>query len=527
MDTKIESNKDLHLPVPNGALTRFALVIKGRLKVLGVIALLALGGAVAYVWWTKGNGVTEYVTEKVGRGDLELDVTATGTVQAVTTVQVGSQVSGTVAWLGADFKSRVTRGEVIARLDPALFQAQVATAQANLANAEAGVQAALTDINNQKANVVAAQANDLANRAQRDDAIALAKRNEQLRGIIPDRDIESSENQAKVAAARYEQSTSQINQAQAQVRMAEARLKQAQAEVQQAQAQLTQASVNLQHATVASPIDGVVVSRNVDVGQTVAASLQAPTLFTIANDLKSMQVLASIDEADVGQIHEGGKASFTVDAYPSETFSGEITQIRLNAQTAQNVVTYTAVMNVSNPDEKLMPGMTANVTVQVDRRENVLRVPNAALRFKPELSDQQQQELQQQLDARRQSRQAQGQTNGNSQGAPKQTRNDNATPGQGQSNSGQGQQAGESDTTRPRQGQTVWLLTADKKLQPRLVRTGLTDGRYTEIVSGNVNEGDLVITSQTGGTAASANSNRSQTSSPFNQRPAGGGRRIR
>src|SRR5205085_215066 len=196
-----------------------------------------------------------------------------------------------------------------------------------------------------------------------------------------------------------------------------AKLDQAKAGLAQAQAQLTQQQANLDHSIIASPIDGVVVSRAVDIGQTVAASLQAPTLFTIANDLTKMQVLASIDEADVGQIKQGIKANFQVDAFPGETFTGEITQLRLNAQTTQNVVTYSAVIEVANPELKLRPGMTANITIPVARRDNVLTVPNAALRFKPNLSDKEQEALRQKMEERRAQRQAEHQ-GGESQGQP-------------------------------------------------------------------------------------------------------------
>lgn len=414
MDTKIESTRAIAVPAA-GRLSIPIALIKRHSKLLAALALLIIGGALAFVWWSRRDTSGEYVTDKVTRGTIEVNVSATGTVQAVTTVQVGSQVSGSVSWLGADFKSSVKRGQVIAKLDPALFQAQVDTGRANLMNAQAGVQAAMTDIQNQQANIEAAKANDLANKAARDDAIAIAKQNEKLKGIIPDRDIESSENAAKAAAARYSQATSQIGQAQAQFQIAQAKLKQAQAAVGQANAQLEQAQVNLEHSIITSPIDGVVVSRSVDVGQTVAASLQAPTLFTIANDLTNMQVLASIDEADVGQIREGGKAHFTVDAFPGQTFYGDITQVRLNAQTLQNVVTYTAVIAVSNPDQKLMPGMTANITVPVARRDDVLRIPNAALRFKPDLTEQQQKDLQAKIDAFRQQQQNENNSQGDQQ----------------------------------------------------------------------------------------------------------------
>jgi HlyD family secretion protein len=579
------------MPMPAaGWVNGITLAIRKHLKVLAIILFLIVGGALAFIWWSKKGGAEDYVTDKVSRGAVEVSVSATGTVQAVTTVQVGSQVSGTVSWLGADFKSHVSRGQVVAKLDPALFQAQVDTARANLINAQAGVQGAMTDINNQTANVEAARANDRANAAARDDALAIAKQNERLKGIIPDRDIEASQNAAKVAVARYSQSTSQIGQAQAQLEIAKSKLKQAQAAVQQANAQLEQANVNMQHSIITSPIDGVVVSRSVDVGQTVAASLSAPTLFTIANDLTSMQVLASIDEADVGQVKEGGKANFTVDAYSGQIFTGDITQVRLNAQTLQNVVTYTAVINVANPDQKLMPGMTANITIPVARRENVLRIPNAALRFKPDLNDQQQKDLQAKMDAWRQ--QQRGQSGNAAEAQPDQTspaasaspaanprqrgerpkqsdasqpnkspnansaekpgekrqrgqdqtastdsgnadrrhrqggQTSEAKPEQSPSPGGnQTQSAGnQSGSGRQRQVQVIWILTANKTLEPHFVRTGITDGRVTEIVSGDVNEGDLVIIGQTSG--GSSNSNRPQTTTPFGQRPpaAGGGR---
>jgi HlyD family secretion protein len=491
MATKVETTRDIQLPTP-GVLSRLVASIKHHRKMLAIMTLI-VAAVIAYMWWRRGDSAGSYTTEQITRGTVEVDVSATGTLQAVTTVQVGSQVSGTVAWLGADFKSRVKRGQVIAKLDPALFQAQVDTARANLLNAQAGVQAALTDINNQKANVQAAQANDLANQAQRDDAASLAKRDEQLRGIIADRDIEASENQARAAAARYGQAASQTGQAQAQVQTSQAKLKQAQAAVEQAQAQLAQANINLQHSVITSPIDGVVVSRSVDVGQTVAASLQAPTLFVIANDLTNMQVLGSIDEADVGQVREGGKATFTVDAYPGQTFTGDINQLRLNSQTQQNVVTYTAVINVSNPDEKLMPGMTANITIPVAKRENVLRVPNAALRFKPSLSGQQQ-------------KQSQARTN-----APGQQSNQGATRNPAAGAAG--------DSGNQRQSQTIWLLNANRQLESRVVRIGITDGRVTEIISGDVQEGDAVVIGQT----QSGGGSSQKPATPFGQQPTGGG----
>jgi HlyD family secretion protein len=639
MDTKVNTTTAVPIPASN-RLAKPLAFIKGHSKVLGAIALLLLAGALAFVWWSRKDAGGDYLTDKVTRGTIEVNVSATGTVQAVTTVQVGSQVSGSVSWLGADFKSRVTRGQVVAKLDPALFQAQVDTARANVMNAQAGVQAALTEIQNQTANVEATKANDRASAAARDDAISIAKQNEKLKGVIPDRDIEAAQNAAKAAIARYSQATSQIGQATAQLQISQAKLKQAQAAVAQAQAQLAQASVNLEHTVITSPIDGVVVSRTIDVGQTVAASLSAPTLFTIANDLTNMQVLASIDEADVGQIKEGGKARFTVDAFPNQTFNGDLIQVRLNSQTLQNVVTYTAVINVANPEQKLMPGMTANITIPVARRDDVLRVPNAALRFKPELTEQQQKDVQAKIEKFRQEQQAQSSnepdtqkgpaapTEGEAQAPPTgnadsgtERRGNRRGEGAGHSTSGQGananvaseggrrrhqatdagdktgadnsnsnaqgtprrhrqQEGGGNDTKHQDSGKAptdrgsenrggkkkdaaaaespkpspspspsstsggnqggagggrrgsggqrqivaVWVLTAAKTLDSRIVRTGITDGRFTEIVAGDLKEGDIIVTALSD---AGANNNRTQTTTPFQQqRPpgAGGGR---
>src|SRR5215216_5087791 len=418
-------------------LKRFVLVIKKRRTPIAMIVLLAAVAVAAAFFWGNKTSASDYITAKIERGNVDVSVSATGTVQAVTTVQVGSQVSGTVQWLGADFNSQVKRGQVIARLDPAIFQAQVDNARANVTNAEAAVQAAETEIVNQKANLTASKANQDVARVQRDDAISVAKRYQEIKNVIPSRDIESAQAQANAAAARYEQATAQVGQVQAGNATAKAKLEQAKASLAQARAQLQQASVNLDHSIITSPIDGVVVSRTVDVGQTVAASLQAPTLFTIANDLTKMQVLASIDEADVGQIHQGIKANFSVDAYPGESFTGDITQLRLNAQTLQNVVTYSAVIDVPNPELKLRPGMTANITITVARRENVLTIPNAALRFRPNLSEKEQQALREKMEERRAQRDAERQAQGGQQG-----KQGNQQAPQGQPPQAQSPQAG-------------------------------------------------------------------------------------
>jgi HlyD family secretion protein len=293
--------------------------------------------------------------------------------------------------------------------------------------------------------------------------------------VVASRDLEAAQATADAADTRYQQAAAQVGQAQAALAEANAKLNGAKAGVAQAQAELDQAKVNLDHTIITSPIDGVVVSRNVDVGQTVAASLQAPILFVIANDLSNMQVLASVDEADVGQIHEGVTANFTVDAYRGETFSGRISQIRLNAQEQQNVVTYSAVIDVSNTNQQLLPGMTANLTIPVAHADNVLTVPNSALRFKPN-----------------QSQPAQPQ---DLQPPP------NQNPAGEKDRQPSNVQAGsEQDGGQRLQSRTVWVLNANKELEPRLVRAGVTNGRVTAISEGDLSESDVVVIGQNEGT---------------------------
>ncbi len=365
---------------------------------IGVVLVGATGG---YFLWGRRASSEEFITAKVERGSIRNTVSATGTLQAVTTVQVGSQVSGTIAALYADFNSNVRKGQVVAQLDRRAYEAQVASqranleqARANLADAEAKLLAAKSTIENQRAGVSSANANLAALKAQLDDAQSLLHRQESLAkaGLIPERDLEVARTNANAAEARYKQAAAQLDQARVSERMsassglaqAEAQVKQAKAQIQQIEAALKMAEVNLSYTTITSPIDGVVVSRNVDVGQTVAASLQAPTLFTIANDLTQMQVIANIDQADIGVINQTNRVSFTVDAFPGQNFRGTINQIRLNPVNNQNVVTYNVVIDVQNPELKLKPGMTANLTITIAERHNVLKVPNAALRFWPQ-----------------------------------------------------------------------------------------------------------------------------------------------
>jgi HlyD family secretion protein len=363
---------------------------------------------------------------RVERGDLVARVTATGTVSPRVTVQVGSQVSGRIAELYADFGSRVKKGQVIAKLDPRMFGAAAEQSEANRS-------AAAADVDKARAEAEAAE-------RQLERATKLSAQN-------------------LISKAEFDTATTAAKAAQAAVASA-------QGNRSQATAALHQARVNLGYTTIKSPIDGVVVSRNVDVGQTVAASLQAPTLFTIAEDLSKMQVHAAVSEADVGRLAADMAATFTVDAYPDQKFSGVIRQIRDAPQTLQNVVTYDAVIDVDNADSRLKPGMTANVTFVYAERKDVLRIPSAALRFRPPDA----------LLAER--------TPG---GAP-------ASKGKGK-NKGQGKKARDSPAAPAGSSdeKSVWKLT-DGGLAKVAIEIGVSDGNKVEIKEGQLAEGDVIVT---------------------------------
>ena len=315
-----------------------------RKTLLSVVALVLLGaGGYGYYKYTQKPEAPTITTARVTRGDLAETVGATGALQAVTTVQVGTQVSGTIQELNADFNSLVRKGQVLARLDPSLIQSQIEQARANLIRAEADLERLRVALDDTRTKLV--RARELSEKK-----------------LIAQTELEA----ADVA-----------------VRSAEAQLRSQEAGVTQSQASLRQNQVNLAHTVIESPIDGLVISRNVDVGQTVAASMSAPTLFVLAADLTKMQVLASLDESDVGRIRPGQVVRFRVDAFPTDEFMGSVTQVRLQPTTVQNVVTYQTVIDVPNPGLKLKPGMTANVNIEIARRSAVLRVPNGALRFRP------------------------------------------------------------------------------------------------------------------------------------------------
>lgn len=375
------------------------------------LRLVLLAGAMVVAWqvavrWRQPADAPKYTFAEVKRGDLRSQVTASGTLDPVVQVDVGSQVSGRVKALHADFNDEVKKGQLIALIDPELFESDVAQAQARLASARAALERAL------------AQAADARTQTQRATGL-----------------VESG------AVARAEVDTAITSQ-----RVADAAVVSARADVTLARAALERAQANLTYSRITSPIDGVVISRSVDVGQTVAASLSAPTLFVIAGDLRQMEVHTNVAEADVGQITPGQKVEFTVDAYPEHTFEGTVRQVRYAAQTVSNVVTYDAVVTVGNEELKLRPGMTVNVSFIVDERRDVLTVPNAAFRYRP---------------------------------------------------------AG----AEPQRGRVVWVLRgAEPAAVP--VRTGLSDGSTTEIVEGDLRPGDALILGDGSAPAATAGQNR-------------------
>ena len=381
-----------------------------------------------------------FETVKVDRGRIVAQVTATGTLSAIVTVQVGSQVSGAIAALHADFNSPVKKGELIAKIDDRLFVAAVEQARANLVAAQGNLAKAK------------AQAVDAERQYQRDVILA-------ARRLIADADRDTAQATAEADKAAVDAAVGAV---------------------EQAKAQLHQVQVNLEYTDIRSPKDGTVISRNVDVGQTVAASLQAPVLFLIAEDLRKMQVDTSVAESDIGRIKSGSRATFTVDAYKSERFTGVVRQVRINPQTVQNVVTYDAVIDVANTDLRLLPGMTANCTFVYDQKDDALRVPNAAMRFRPP------NELLASLGGKQGRRGTAGDSPGGAAASP-------STP------AGQRPPRTAGEGARPAKAsneKTVWVLR-DGSPRPLEISAGVSDGSLTEVVDGDLKAGDQVITDVT------------------------------
>jgi HlyD family secretion protein len=430
-----------------------------------VMLLLVAGVGVFAAFNFRGKGPVQYYTAKVETGEIKQVVEATGTINAVITVQVGSQVSGTIAKLYVDFNSHVRKGQLIAQIDPPLFQGALSQAKADLENAKANFAVAV-------ANTAKARAADAQTKADYERNLGLSKQ-----GVISQQSLDVAKANAESAAAQVSAALAQENQARAQV--------------QQKQAAVEVAQTNLDYTTIHAPIDGTVVARNVDVGQTVAASLQAPTLFTIAQDLTKMQVYAKTDESDVGQIRAGQKITFKVDAYPRETFTGTVSQVRMNSTVVQNVVTYDTIIDFNNPELKLFPGMTAYVSIPVATAANVRKVPNGALRYKPDLSAEEIRVLYQ--------------THGIPEGAgsrPQSSKAETAPAAgarKGATGGGTGDGASRAEESQvPRYDtQVVWKLLEDKSLEPVRIKTGITDHTFTEIIqelNGQLKTGDELVT---------------------------------
>lgn len=466
-----------------------------RIGLVVLLLLLAGAGAWGYVRWQQpeGNGV-ELETADVAVGDVRRLVSTSGKVRALITVEVGSQLSGQIAELGADFNSQVSRGDVLARIDPKTFEARVSEAEAAVAVAEAGVAVQAAAIARVRAGLQ--QAEDSYRRAE-----ALVAR-------------------GNMSTAAHDAARTALATSQAELAVAEAQLANARAALRQRQAALQSARIDLERTYIRAPIDGVVIDRTIDLGQTVAASLAAPTLFTIAKDLREVQIDALVDEADIGQVAEGQAVGFSVDAHPDAKFEGRVQQIRLAGVEEQNVVTYTVVIAADNPRRLLLPGMTANVDIVTGERSGVLTVPNGALRFRPRGAARALVQERGEGDspaARILARLAPALAMSEAQVAQ-------AREALRQAFAGIGPQlaAGEVDrdtmTQRFRQAMatvltpeqqakylviqdrlaqmrfgTVWVRLADGRLAPRRVRLGISDARATEVEGEALQAGDVVV----------------------------------
>ena len=449
--------------------------MKKKIYLYIIVTIVILGTAGYFLFFNSDSTEIKYRTEKVTRGDVTIQVRATGTINPMRTVQVGSQVSGIIEKIYVDFNSEVKRGQMIAQIDSTALNASVKQAEANVERNQA-------------------QVNDAKRNFTR--TTELFKKN-----LVSQADLDAT-------TTAYESAIAQLKQT---------------------QAALDQSRVNLRYAIIRAPIDGVVISRDVDVGQTVASSFQTPKLFSIANDLRRMQVEASVDEADIGQITIGQEVTFTVDAYPDEQFSGSVSQVRLSPITVQNVVTYTVIIDVPNPDLKLRPGMTATVSILVNKRENVLRVPTLATRFQPpqEVLENFQSDKKNSTDEK-QITQDKNEQNKSDQKAGgqrmmefRQGRSDSSgreearyKRGMKRNDSSQGETS-HGDWLQKKRAESkmakVWILEGGKKLKSVAVRTGLNDNRFVEILTDQLKEGDEIIVGTMNGSTAM----NSQQNNPF------------
>ena len=385
-------------------------------KILIALVVIIAFSSGAYFIFSSSENDQKYRTEKISKGDIVQSITASGTVNAVTTVLVGTQVSGTIKNIFVDFNSPVKKGQLIAQIDPAIFDSQVAQARANVLSAKANVE---------KAVVALADSKRTLNR--QDELFA--------KNLVARSDVDAAQTAYDTAGTQVSAAKALLSQTEAALRIAE---------------------TNLRYTSIVSPVNGTVVSRNVDTGQTVAASFQTPTLFNIAQDLTKMQVDSSVAEADIGKIQVGQPVEFTVDAYPDSPFKGKVSEVRNAPINVQNVVTYDVVVKVENPELKLKPGMTANVSIIVSSKKDVLRISNTALRFRPS----------EKRDA----------------------------------------------TAKRGKGSGIWVLE-DKKLKRLAITTGISDGTYTELLPGEIREGQEIIVESLSKTKSQSQS-QSQSSAP-------------
>lgn len=417
-----------------------------KLYVIGAAALIVLIAGWSYAR-SRAND-PKFTTSEVRTGNITASVQATGTINALTTVPVGSYVSGTVQYIFADYNTRVHSGQVLAQLDPAIYEAQVTQARGNLENAQANLVTLAANIQVDEANLAKAVAN-----VKYEEATAKRSQDLFVSGVV--------------SADSNDLTQSNLGQAQADVQSAQAALDQAKATLDQAKSQvvsmdgaLKATETSLKYTTIISPIDGTVVARNVDVGQSVAATLQAPQVFTVAQDLTRMQVYAATDESDTGNIRVGTAVTFQVDAFPTQLFHGRVSTVRLNPTTVQNVVTYNTIIDFSNPDEKLLPGETAYVTIPTGHAQNAVLVPNPALTFKPTMPSKEIQALYKEYNISR-----------------------------------------EASTSHLGGWQVVWKLGPDQKqMIPVAMQAGITDYNNTQMLQGDLHSGDtLVIAEQSKG----------------------------
>ena len=425
--------------------------MKSKLKWIGIAAIVLVAGVFGYFRFT-GGGQIQNFTAKVERGSVDDVVEATGTINPIVTVLVGSQVSGTIAELRADFNSRVRKGDIVAIIDPALFKGALLEAKSDLGNSQANLIAARANL--EKLNAALVQT-----KADYDRAVGLNKG-----GVL-------SQQQLDIAKSNYDSANAAVN-------AAIANITQAEAQVQQKEAAVSVAQTNLDYTVIRSPIDGTVVARNVDLGQTVAASFSAPTIFTIAKDLKTMWVYTKTDESDGGSVPIGKPVTFKVDAFPKETFHGVVKQVRMNPTMVQSVVTYDTIIEFSNIDLKLLPGMTAYVTIPLASVANVLKIPNTALRYKPPYAPEEILAIYKQYGI---------------DGAERaQASSDSVAAATTPPNT-----SGSQPPARPKADTAViWKLHPDNSMEPVKISLGITDHAYTQItgvLKGQLNEGDELI----------------------------------